>query len=100
MGFINYAKRTVKGLRHDSVRVIKTALRGWGCTNCKVGRNRGLAFPPLGELRTAFEKKYGPQEWENADAEDWEVLSQDDEEFMPMPFSPVTTPKRSTTSAS
>jgi hypothetical protein len=50
----------------------------WGCTTGKRARKQndgervgGILWPSLKELREKFEKKYGPQQWQHDDVEEW-----------------------------
>src|SRR5262249_33401144 len=72
-GFISWAKRMVRSLGHMTGSAIKRELRDWGCSNFNRNGKRGLDFPPLPELRRLFEKRYGPQDWENPELEAWET---------------------------
>ena len=59
----------VRSLGHMTGSAIKRELRDWGCSNFNRNGKRGLDFPPLPELRRLFEKRYGPQDWENPELE-------------------------------
>jgi hypothetical protein len=59
---------------------VKRRLRDdWGCTTGDATRKMskgvkmfGVVWPPLKELRTRFEAKFGPQTWLSSDVEEWE----------------------------
>jgi len=53
---------------------VATKLRNeYGCKGWrrKSGLERGLEFPPLGQLRDMFEAKYGKQSWSFPDQQHW-----------------------------
>ena len=61
-GFYYHARKLVSDLKFESSIVIAKTLKGeWGCTTWKSGYERGIEFPPLNELRTAFDRKHGPR---------------------------------------
>jgi hypothetical protein len=62
-GFYPKARSLVPDLKYDSSIVIATALKRWGCEPRHSGPLRGIKFPPLAELRAAFDKKHGKQAW-------------------------------------
>jgi len=63
-GFYPKARTLAPDLKYDSSMVISAALkRDWGCEPWKSGYERGIKFPPLKQLRAAFDKKHGPQDW-------------------------------------
>jgi hypothetical protein len=68
-GFYPAAKSLVPDLKYDSSIVISNRLKDWGCDAWKSGYQRGLKFPPLAELREAFDRRHGPQAWPVADGE-------------------------------
>jgi hypothetical protein len=43
------------------------------CTKYRTAYANGWSFPPLAECREAFAKLYGPQHWDNPDADDWKL---------------------------
>ena len=70
-GLWHYAKATIRGLRYASaVGMARDLKKDWGCSAWHSGGMRGVKFPPLADLRAAFEKKHGPQDWE-IEADDW-----------------------------
>jgi hypothetical protein len=62
-GFYPKARMLAPDLKYDSSIVIGRALKDWGCEPWKSGYERGIKFPPLKQLRAAFDKKHGPQDW-------------------------------------
>jgi hypothetical protein len=75
MGFYPKARALVPDLKHASSIVIANALKkDWKCKPWKSGYDRGIEFPSLVDMRQAFDKKHGTQEWptdeDNADP-DW-----------------------------
>jgi Family of unknown function (DUF5906) len=69
-GFYCAARSLVPDLKYDSPIIINSKLReDWGCTAWKSGKQRGLKFPTLRELRDRFDKKHGPQNWPVAKGE-------------------------------
>jgi hypothetical protein len=59
---INDAKYKVPKLRDLSFNALATFLESWGCTKSG-GDVRYWHFPPLAEMRDAWNKKYTPREW-------------------------------------
>ncbi len=45
---------------------------GIPCTKYRAAIGNGWTFPPLPEAREAWERRYGPVKWDNAEAWDWE----------------------------
>ena len=43
------------------------------CTKYRTAYANGWSFPPLTECREAFAKLYGPQDWDNSDADNWRL---------------------------
>jgi hypothetical protein len=63
-GFYPKARSLAPDLKYDSSIVISAALKkDWGCESWKSGYERGIKFPPLTELRKAFDEKHGKQAW-------------------------------------
>lgn len=62
-GFYPKARSLVPDLKYNSSIVIATALKRWGCEPWHSGPLRGIKFPPLAELRAAFDQKHGKQAW-------------------------------------
>ena len=64
-GFYAAARTLVPGLKFASSIVIANELRlRWKCnTGWKSNSRRGIAFPPLAELRQLFDARHGPQAW-------------------------------------
>jgi hypothetical protein len=46
---------------------------GVACTKYRTAYANGWSFPPLTECREAFTKLYGPQDWDNPDADEWKL---------------------------
>jgi hypothetical protein len=70
-GFYPKARSLAPDLKYDSAIVIARVLsKDWGCTTWHSGILRGIKFPPLNELRNAFDKKHGKQAWD-ANIRDW-----------------------------
>jgi hypothetical protein len=70
IGFYAKAKALVPDLKRLSSIVITRRLKeDWGCKSWKTDYQRGLAFPPLAELRATFDRKHGAQDWPEVD--DW-----------------------------
>jgi hypothetical protein len=65
-GFWPRALKLVPDLKHQSNRVTANALKKeWGCTSWESNGLCGLRFPALQEMRTSFDAKHGPQEWDS-----------------------------------
>jgi hypothetical protein len=65
-GFWPSARKIVPELKHQSPRVIgRTLKETWGCEPWASHGQSGLKFPPLQELRAAFEAKHGKQDWDS-----------------------------------
>jgi hypothetical protein len=47
-------------------------LRRQGCTSDRSSQSRGWKFPPLVQMRAAWERRYGPQSWDAPDQADWQ----------------------------
>ena len=45
---------------------------GIACTKYRAAIGNGWTFAPLTEAREAWERRYGPVKWDNAEARDWE----------------------------
>jgi hypothetical protein len=45
------------------------------CEKYRAATNNGWTFPPLGEAREAWCRRYGPVTWDNPDATDWMPLA-------------------------
>ena len=74
-GFYHDARQMVPELRHDGSIVVKKTLKdAWKCEDWKSGYRRGLRFPPLATLRTLFDERHGPQDWDN-NIKDWEAAA-------------------------
>ena len=74
-GFYPSARILVPDLKHVSSIVIAAALKEqWQCKMWKSGYRRGLAFPPLAELRHRFNARHGPQDW--PEITEWESSSE------------------------
>jgi len=64
-GFYPAARTLSPELKHLSSQVIAASLQeDWGCSRWKSGYQRGIKFPPLLELRAAFDKRHGKQDWQ------------------------------------
>lgn len=70
-GLYTLARRSVPRLRDWSDKRMGAALAAWGCTRRRWDHARGWTFPPLGELRAAWDAKYGPHEWPEGTGPDW-----------------------------
>ena len=44
---------------------------GIACTKYRANIGNGWTFPPLAEAREAWSRRYGPVNWDNAEAVDW-----------------------------
>lgn len=72
-GFYAAAVKMVPDLRRSSPAVIMAALKkDWGCTRWRSSAHRGIAFPPLADLRKMFDKRHGAQQWSEPDS-DWQL---------------------------
>lgn len=56
------AKRKVPRLRDLSFNQLADFLREWGCQKAG-GDQREWRFPPLPEMRAAWDQRYAPREW-------------------------------------
>ena len=71
------ARERIPRLRYETDVALRNFLSDAGrlgvvCTKFRTAYANGWSFPPLSECREAFAKLYGPQDWDNSDAEDWE----------------------------
>ena len=65
-GFWPLARKLVPDLKHLSSRVIGGTLKEkWSCKPWESHGRSGLKFPPLEELRGAFEARHGEQAWDS-----------------------------------
>jgi hypothetical protein len=65
-GFWPAVRKLVPDLKHLNTRVIGRMLKlDWGCAPWESHGRSGIKFPRLCELRAAFEKKHGKQEWDS-----------------------------------
>ena len=65
-GFWPLARTLVPDLKHQSSRVIGGTLKEkWGCKARESHGRCYLVFPPLEELRAAFDAKHGKQQWDS-----------------------------------
>ena len=65
-GFWPLARKLVPDLKHLSSRVIGGTLKEkWSCKPWESHGRSGLKFPPLEELRAAFEARHGEQAWDS-----------------------------------
>jgi hypothetical protein len=68
-----------KELAYLGPQTVKRRLKKeWGCVTGKEARRQkdgkqvgGIVWPSLADLRSRFEKKHGPQEWQRDDVEEW-----------------------------
>jgi hypothetical protein len=71
-GFYAHAKSVVPDLKFtSSITIATTLVEKWKCMRWKSGSIRGIAFPPLDELRAQFDAVHGPQEWDT-ETEEWQ----------------------------
>jgi Family of unknown function (DUF5906) len=73
----HHADKQLAGMKALTVK--RRLVKEWGCITGKATRRSinsvrttGILWPPLAELREKFEKKYGKQQWLDADATDWQ----------------------------
>jgi hypothetical protein len=59
---LNDAKDKVPRLRDLSYNALATFLKEWGCDKTG-GDDRYWRFPPLAEMRAAWDQRYAPREW-------------------------------------
>jgi Mesyanzhinovviridae DNA primase len=89
-GFYVSAKRLASDLKYKGSQVIAHELtKHWRCESWKNAKQRGLKFPPLGELRRLFDERHGKQTW--SDVEDW-TGQPDEESYRDVDESPPTNP--------
>lgn len=70
-GFWNWVRDNHGDLRYQQPAAMLASLRhDWGCGHYKSNGEVGIRFPPLRDLRTAFESRHGAQDW-NRDGETW-----------------------------
>jgi hypothetical protein len=62
-GLYDHARRSVPGLSKKSDHFIAAALRAWGARVDKPGARRCWTFPPLADMRRAWDDRFGPREW-------------------------------------
>jgi hypothetical protein len=75
-GFHAAARSLVPDLRRRSaVTIAKELVKQWGCEAFKERYRRGIAFPPLKDLRARFDEKFGPQTWPAGD--EWEAREEE-----------------------
>jgi hypothetical protein len=70
-GFWQWMKDEFRDLQYLNSRTILGQLKEWGCTRWHAGSQRGIAFPPLADLRAAFDAKHGTQKWDFEELKDW-----------------------------
>jgi|GEM_PF-6938710 len=56
-------------LRDWSDHALGRELGKWDCKRWKSGSERGWTFPPLGEMRAAWERRFGDCDWSEGEAE-------------------------------
>lgn len=71
-GLYTIMRRSSPRLRDMSDQKLSAALKDWGCARYTSGRVRGWKFPPLSEMRAAWNKRFGPREW--SEPTDWEEV--------------------------
>ena len=84
-GLYDHARRMVPALARTSDRLLSSGLKDWGCEAIRTSRGRGWRFPPLLQMRTDFEEKYGHVEW-SIDVEDWQPPNADVDDDEQFPF--------------
>jgi hypothetical protein len=71
-GFYAEAKSLVPDLKHmSSIRIAAKLNEEWGCKPWKSGRQRGIEFPSLPDLRRRFDEKHGIQQWPVFEPVEW-----------------------------
>lgn len=70
-GIYTVARRSVPRLRDWSDKRLGATLASWGCTRWRTNQARGWTLPSLGELRAAWDAKFGPHEWPEGSGPDW-----------------------------
>jgi hypothetical protein len=71
--FYDIAKRQIPGMNYIKPTTITRTLKAdWGCEGWNNHGRRGIAFPPLHELRERFILKHGPTMW-SSDASTWDA---------------------------
>lgn len=65
---LNDAKHKVPRCRDLSFRELSEFLVEWGCHKTE-GDNRYYHFPPLAEIRAAWDRRYAPRDW--SPRKDW-----------------------------
>ena len=69
---VDDAVERVPRLRQLSDQELATFLKDWDCIHDRNSRVRGWKFPPLGELRAKWVRRYPGWEWDNPELQDWE----------------------------
>lgn len=86
-GLFDQAKTIVPKLRNfTSDHVLGAHLKSIGAKNCKVYGRRGWLFPPLADMRRAWEQRFGGWEWADPSLTKWqaEPLFETDDHDGPM----------------
>jgi hypothetical protein len=80
-GFYAAARQIAPDLRHKGCITMARELRvEWKCERWKSNGRCGWRFPGLKKLREMFDKKHGPQQWDETN--EWErPTAPDDEPF-------------------
>lgn len=63
-GLYQDARERVPALRHASDRKLGMTLAAWGCANWSDGTRRGWEFPPLDDMRRAWDGRVGSRAWD------------------------------------
>ena len=70
-GLFTHARRDVPGLRDASTVRLADVLKEWGVTGKRYAEGKRYVFPPLAEMRGAFDARCGPQEWPGGIEAEW-----------------------------
>ncbi len=73
-GLYDQAREVSPKLKGYSDHLLGGVLKGLGCSNVrKVMRSRGWHFPPLGDARRAWERRYPGWRWRDPELAEWHV---------------------------
>ncbi|MGH6908377.1 MAG: primase-helicase family protein, partial [Aestuariivirga sp.] len=72
-GLFPHARKNVMGLKNVSDHVLGQILGSWKCSQRRWKNSRGWSFPPLGEMRAAWEQEYPDWEWDLTGLTEWEA---------------------------
>jgi hypothetical protein len=70
-GLYDHARQSVPALRGETEHILGRGLREWGVSKVKPGARQCWVFPPLAEMRRAWEARFGPRDWQGGIDATW-----------------------------